>query len=168
MDIQKKSIKNHIACFETDPEKFTRKPDLVEFDGRHYAIKGSFFQKIKLRARVFLYKVRQKSTSYLKTKALNQLLRQLDMKTDSFLQRIAKGENFIGKVVFAFLDIIPLPNFHEIMKKVNKEYPDASIPEKIKIMFQKVDWVRTLTAIVGAVLIALEYIEPGTLTLLIQ
>lgn len=168
MDIEKKSIENHIERLHVNPALYKPRYEYVEFDGAHYAIKGNLYQKAKLKLRLFFYKAKKKSNSYLKQKAFEKLIKILDMKKDTFIQRISKGDNFIGKVVFAFLDIIPLPNFHEIVKRVNKDYPDATLLQKIKITFQKVDWTRTIVALAGAVLVVLEYIEPGTLSLLIK
>lgn len=159
MDIEKRSIQEHVENFETNPTIHAPEHEYVEWDGEHYAIKGNLYQKAKLKLRVFLYKAKKKSNSYVKRTTFTTLIKILDMKKDTFLRRIVKGDSFIGKLIFAFLDIIPLPNFHEIVKSVNKEYPDATAWEKVKLTFGKVDWTRTIVALAGAVLIVLEYAD---------
>lgn len=57
-----------------------------------------------------------------------------------------------GKILFGILDVVPLPNFHEVWKAIQKEAPDASLPTKMKLMWDKLDGWRTTSAIVVSIL----------------
>jgi hypothetical protein len=79
----------------------------------------------------------------------------MDIEKRSIAKHIARLEND------------PERFFHELVKAVNKEFPDATLPGKIKHVFLKIDWTRTLIGLAGSVLVVLEYAEPGTISLLI-
>lgn len=68
-------------------------------------------------------------------------------KIGRFFKNLAKGENLVGKVVFSVLDVAPIPNVHEIIKSVLKD-DEVSFGDGVKMFFSKIDWTRTIAAIV--------------------
>lgn len=69
---------------------------------------------------------------------------------DRPLYRTLTGANKTGKFIHGVLDVIPLPNIHEIVKKSIKTNPNQSFKEISKDVFNKIDWVRTLIALIVA------------------
>lgn len=65
----------------------------------------------------------------------------------------------LGKILFALLDVIPLPNLHEIWKAVQKELPDGTLREKLKLFWEKIDGFRTILAIIFSVLGSYGYLH---------
>lgn len=70
---------------------------------------------------------------------------------DRPLYRTLTGVNKTGKLIHGVLDVLPLPNIHEIVKKSIKTNPNQSLKEISKDVFNKIDWVRTLIGLVIAV-----------------
>ena len=70
---------------------------------------------------------------------------------DRPLYRTLTGVNKTGRLIHGVLDVLPLPNIHEIVKKSIKTNPNQSVKEISKDVFNKIDWVRTLIGLVIAV-----------------
>lgn len=70
---------------------------------------------------------------------------------DRPLYRTLTGANKTGKIIHGVLDIVPLPNFHEIIKKSIKINPNQSVKDISKDVFFRIDWIRTLIGIFIAV-----------------
>jgi hypothetical protein len=69
---------------------------------------------------------------------------------DRPLYRTLTGVNKAGKIIHGVLDVVPLPNIHEIVKKSIKTNPNQSVAEISKDVLKKIDWVRTLIALIVA------------------
>lgn len=78
---------------------------------------------------------------------------------DKIVKKNIPDDTWYGKVLFAILDVLPLPNIHEIWKAVQKELPDGTLKEKLALFWEKIDGVRTVIAIIVALLIALGYLD---------
>lgn len=125
------------------------------WDGEEFELAGNYFNRLKIRARIAAYNAKQGIRNRLLEKLLTTLIKKLDKNDEKWLRRLAKGDTFLGKVIFGFLDVSQLPNFHEILKAVNKQYPDATPTQKAVIVFKKIDWPRTLSGIAAAIAMAL-------------
>jgi hypothetical protein len=68
------------------------------------------------------------------------------------LRKTINDNTWWGKLLFAVLDVAPIPQWHEVWKAVQKEIPDASFKEKVKLFWDKLDGLRTIANIVIAVL----------------
>lgn len=58
--------------------------------------------------------------------------------------RTLTGANKTGKLIHGILDVVPLPNIHEIVKKSIKTNPNQNFKEVAVDVFTKIDWIRTL------------------------
>lgn len=166
-DIERRSIQEHIneLAVSNWKEKLERWPvfETVDFEGERFELAGNWLNRLKIRIRVAVYNLREKVDSEILNMLLTKLILHLDRNAEKWLRRVAKGDTFLGKVIFGFLDVAAIPNFHEILKAVNKQTPDATASEKAKLIVQKVDWTRTLTGVVVAVAIAMGWISPEIL-----
>ena len=79
--------------------------------------------------------------------------------TEKVIKSRVSDSTWYGKVLFAILDVLPIPNIHEIWKAVQKELPDGTFTEKLKLFWEKVDGIRTVIAIIISILVAFEYIN---------
>ena len=70
---------------------------------------------------------------------------------DRALYRTITGQNKTGKLIHGILDVIPLPNIHEVLKKSIKTNPNQNIKEISIDVFTKIDWIRTLIGLLVAV-----------------
>jgi hypothetical protein len=66
------------------------------------------------------------------------------------LRKAIPDNTWWGKLLFAVLDVLPVPNIHEVWKAVNKEIPDGSLKDKTLLFWEKIDGVRTSVAIAVA------------------
>ena len=95
-------------------------------------------------------KLRHKATAkyrQFKQTIKNRVHRMLSNQTEKAIRKHVTDKTWYGKVLFAVLDVLPLPNIHEVWKAVQKEIPDAPMKEKVKLFWAKVDGVRTAVAI---------------------
>jgi len=84
---------------------------------------------------------------------------------EKYSLRFAKGETKISRILFAVLDVLFIPNFHDVIKSINKKYPGYSFCEKIKLVIRQLDWDRT---ILGLLLGFLYWFDIITLEMLIS
>lgn len=70
---------------------------------------------------------------------------------DRPLYRTITGQNKTGKLIHGILDVVPLPNIHEVLKKSIKTNPNQNIKDISKDVFFRIDWTRTLIGIFIAV-----------------
>lgn len=64
-----------------------------------------------------------------------------------------KGENTTGQIIFGILDAIPILNIHDVIKSINKKHPNLPAREKAKLVIRQLDPVRSIVAIIIAILI---------------
>ena len=88
----------------------------------------------------------------IKNSIKDRVHRMFSKQTENAIRKNIPDNSWYGKILFAILDVIPLPNFHEIWKAVQKEIPDGTLKEKIKLFWQKVDGLRTVASIAVALL----------------
>ena len=84
----------------------------------------------------------------------NRVHRMFSKQTEKTIRKNIPDSSWYGKILFAILDVIPLPNLHEIWKAVQKEIPNGTLKEKLKLFWQKVDGVRTVASVAVSVLTA--------------
>ena len=72
--------------------------------------------------------------------------------TEKAIRKQIGDATWYGKLLFAILDVLPLPNIHEVWKAVQKEIPNAPLKDKLKLFWQKIDGVRTAIGILVALL----------------
>ena len=72
--------------------------------------------------------------------------------TEKAIRKQIGDATWYGKLLFAILDVLPLPNIHEAWKAVQKEIPNAPIKDKLRLFWQKIDGVRTVAGIAVALL----------------
>ncbi len=85
--------------------------------------------------------------------------------------RTVLGRNKTGEIVHGIIDVLPVPNVHEVVKKVVKDADsqeiDADYADVLYESVKRMDWTRTAVALVSAVLIVKGSdwlgIEPGEL-----
>ena len=75
-------------------------------------------------------------------------------KIEKTIRKKITDNSWYGKILFAILDVIPLPNFHEIWKAVQKDLPNGTFKEKLKLFWKKLDGVRTSVSIIISLLTA--------------
>lgn len=68
-------------------------------------------------------------------------------KVEKAIRKQVTDSTWYGKVLFAVLDVLPLPNVHEVWKAVQKEMPDAPMKDKVELFWVKIDGLRTVVAI---------------------
>lgn len=79
-----------------------------------------------------------------------------DMKpfAETAFGRTLAGKNKTGRIIHSALDVLPLPNIHEVVKAVIKdekaEHKVLGVTDIVKETFKRLDWTRT---IVGALLV---------------
>ena len=78
--------------------------------------------------------------------------RMFSKKIEKTIRKKITDNSWYGKILFAILDVIPLPNFHEIWKAVQKDLPNGTFKEKLKLFWKKLDGLRTVVAIAVALL----------------
>ena len=79
------------------------------------------------------------------------IAKMFSKKAENFIRKNIPDNTLWGKVLFGILDSVPVPQMHEVWKAVQKEIPDASMGEKLKLYWQKVDGVRTLVSVAVSV-----------------
>ena len=80
--------------------------------------------------------------------------RMFSKQTEKVIRKKLPDNTLLGKIIFAILDVIPLPNLHEIWKAVQKEIPNAPFKDKMKLYWEKIDGVRTGVSIIISLLTA--------------
>ena len=99
----------------------------------------------------FRYKIIVKYRS-IKQSLKNRVHRMFSKQTEKTIRKNIPDNSWYGKILFAILDVIPLPNLHEIWKAVQKDLPNGTLKEKLKLFWKKLDGVRTVVAIAVALL----------------
>ena len=73
--------------------------------------------------------------------------------------RFLTGKSKAGEIFHAIIDVLPIPNFHEVIKAVIKDHEKAGKAisgfELIRRTLKKLDAIRTVVAIVVAILLVL-------------
>jgi hypothetical protein len=123
--------------FDVRPSKRVMKP--VQPDAKKHP---DLSLRAKVRVRVYNFK--QSLTG--------KIMSVMSKQTEKAIRKQVTDATWYGKLIFAILDVLPLPNIHEIWKAVQKELPDGTLKEKIQLFWQKVDGLRTVIAIVVALL----------------
>lgn len=76
---------------------------------------------------------------------------------DTAFGRTLLGKNGTGEIIHGIIDILPIPNVHEIVKRVAKDADaqgiEAGYTSLIIETARRLDWTRTLIALAGAVLL---------------
>lgn len=67
--------------------------------------------------------------------------------------RTLTGKNAVGKMIYSVIDVLPIPNIHEVFKRVQKEKPDLSLPQMGVETFKRLDPLRTIAGGVVAYLL---------------
>ena len=80
----------------------------------------------------------------------NSIMAKLSKTATNKIRNSIPDNTWWGKLLFAVLDVLPIPNIHEVWKAVNKEIPDGSIKDKTLLFWEKIDGVRTSVAIAVA------------------
>ncbi|WP_416885507.1 hypothetical protein [Marinospirillum sp.] len=89
-----------------------------------------------------------------KSSIKNKVQNMYAKKAEKVIRKKVPDNTLWGKIIFAILDVIPLPNFHEIWKAVQKEIPNAPFKDKMKLYWEKIDGVRTTASIIISLLTA--------------
>ena len=129
----------------TDPkealDKMMKKRELskVETDAQKHP-------KLSIRAllRVRYYKFKQSLR--------RRIMSIFTSQTEKAIRKQIGDATWYGKLLFAILDVLPLPNIHEVWKAVQKEIPDAPLKDKMRLFWEKIDGVRTSIGILVALL----------------
>jgi predicted transcriptional regulator with HTH domain len=58
-----------------------------------------------------------------------------------------KGENKAGRILFAILDVLPIPNIHEVIKAVLSKDAPANVKELASGVWNRIDGLRTTFAL---------------------
>ncbi len=66
---------------------------------------------------------------------------------DRPLFRTLKGENKAGRILFAILDILPIPNVHEVIKAVLSKDNPVNVTELASGVWNRIDGLRTTFAL---------------------
>jgi predicted transcriptional regulator with HTH domain len=61
--------------------------------------------------------------------------------------RTLKGENKAGRILFAILDILPIPNVHEVIKAVLSKDNPVNVKELASGVWNRIDGLRTTFAL---------------------
>ena len=61
--------------------------------------------------------------------------------------RTLKGENKAGRILFAILDILPIPNVHEVIKAVLSKDNPVNVTELASGVWSRIDGLRTTFAL---------------------
>jgi len=73
--------------------------------------------------------------------------------------RFLKGKSKAGEIFHALLDVLPIPNIHEVVKAVVKDHQKAGDVlggiQLVRETWQRLDTVRTIATIVGAAVLIL-------------
>lgn len=121
------------------PETFTNKevklPKPKKAKGANKRPKLTLRQKWMIKKHNFKQRVR------------NFFMRNLTEQTERVIRKKVTDSTWYGKVLFAILDVVSLPNFHEVWKAVQKELPEGTFKERLKLFWQKLDGIRTVVAI---------------------
>jgi hypothetical protein len=123
--------------FDVRPSKRVMKP--VQPDAKKHP---DLSLRAKVRVRVYNFK--QSLTG--------KIMSVMSKQTEKAIRKQVTDATWYGKLIFAILDVLPLPNIHEIWKAVQKELPDGTLKDKIQLFWQKVDGLRTVIAITVALL----------------
>ena len=123
--LDKLMAKRKLLKVETDAQKHPRLTIIAKARVRYYNFKQS------LRRRIMSIMSKQ---------------------TERARRKQVGDATWYGKLLFAVLDVLPLPNIHEVWKAVQKEIPDAPMKEKMKLFWGKIDGVRTVASIVVGLL----------------
>lgn len=77
--------------------------------------------------------------------------------TDTAFGRTILGKNKTGEIVHGLIDVLPVPNIHEVVKRVVKDADaqaiDASYGDVFLEALKRLDWARTGIALVASVII---------------
>jgi len=152
-DMEKNSIprSNRKVKGETfSPKIGNRKLKKSKSESKKHSITPTLRQRVIIKYRDLKTKTKSKIGGFFMDKTLN--------KAESILRDKVTDNKWYGKILFAVLDVLPMPNIHEIWKAVQKELPNGTFTEKLKLFWEKVDGVRTVVSIIISVLIAYEYI----------
>ncbi len=116
----------------------------------HYVSRAEGGQKIPDSLKpTFKTKVRAKYRNA-KQSIDNKIMAKVIDVAKKILRKTINDNTWWGKLLFAVLDVLPVPNLHEVWKAVNKEIPDGSIKDKTLLFWEKIDGVRTSVAIAVA------------------
>lgn len=140
IDMERKQVPEELLM--TDAERLARiraKMKPVEVDAKNRP-------NLSLRARARIAYINIKQS--INRRIMSMMTRQ----TEKAIRKQVGDSTWYGKILFAILDVLPLPNLHEIWKAVQKELPDGSIKDKLKLFWQKIDGMRTIIAILVALL----------------
>lgn len=73
------------------------------------------------------------------------------------IKRFLTGKNRAGRVFHSVLDVLPVPNVHEVVKRVIKESDQAgrtiTAIEILRDTLKRLDWMRTAGAVIVAALL---------------
>lgn len=95
-----------------------------------------------IRVRYYNFKQRMK----------RRIMSIMTRQTEKAIRKQVTDQTWYGKILFGILDVLPLPNIHEIWKSIQKELPDGTIKEKMQLFWIKIDGWRTVTAIAVSIL----------------
>lgn len=74
---------------------------------------------------------------------------------DTRFGRTLLGKNKLGEILHGVIDVLPIPNIHEVIKKVVKDADaqgiDAGYGSVILEAISRLDWMRTLIALAVSV-----------------
>ena len=76
---------------------------------------------------------------------------------DTRLGRVVLGKNTVGEILHGVIDVLPVPNIHEVIKKVIKDADtgdiDAGYVDVLIESAKRLDWTRTAIALAASVLL---------------
>ena len=134
----------------TDPkealERLMAKRKVIYHDRLGRPVNAQKHPKLSIRAllRVRYYNFKQTIR--------RRIMSIMTSQTEKAIRKQIGDATWYGKLLFAILDVLPLPNIHEVWKAVQKEIPDAPIKDKIRLFWQKIDGVRTSVGILVALI----------------
>lgn len=75
------------------------------------------------------------------------------------LRRTLAGKNKTGQVIHGVVDILPIPNFLNLYRAIEKEQPDLTFWQVVYAILRKGDTVRFLVSIPLSILVVTGYIS---------
>lgn len=77
--------------------------------------------------------------------------------SDTRVGRVLSGKNKVGRILHAVIDVLPVPNVHEIFKKVIKDDEERKVTSTfgsvIVESLRRLDYLRTIVAVTVAVVL---------------
>lgn len=83
----------------------------------------------------------------------------MDKNKSKYSVKCVQGETRLSKVIYAMLDILVFPNIHEVVRSINRKYPNLPFFEKVKMVIAKLDWDRTFWSFFFATLYWFDWIS---------